>query len=194
MKGFTLIETIISILVFTIVIASISVFIFTIYQNYYTGYRKSRAINEAKEGIERTVQEIRMAGIGEDGAYPIEKADDFQLIIYSDIDRDGKRERVNYFLDGIELKKGIIEPEGVPAVYPSDKEHYFIVANYLRNSADLPIFEYYDENMNLLEPSQRRKSTRLIKITLKVDTSLEKPPPPIIISSKAQLRNIYSNL
>jgi hypothetical protein len=56
------------------------------------------AIDEARKGIETMVKEIRMAKEGENGAYPIEYAGDKEFIFYSDIDGDGRVERVRYFL------------------------------------------------------------------------------------------------
>jgi len=97
-KGFTLIETMVAIVVFALTMGVITAFIISSYRNY--GYTKDQsvAINEARKGIEIMVKEIRQARQGEDGSYSIEKADDKELIFYSDIDNDGKVERVRYFL------------------------------------------------------------------------------------------------
>lgn len=98
MKGITLIETIITIFIFSLITGVISVFIITVYQVHGYSWQQIMAINEARKGIEIMVKEIRMAKPGEDGSYPIEKAEDKEFIFYSDIDGDGNIERVRYFL------------------------------------------------------------------------------------------------
>ena len=62
-------------------------------------FEQSQAIQEARRGMEQMVQEIREATTGEDGTYIIEKADDYELIFYSDIDKDNEVERVRYMIN-----------------------------------------------------------------------------------------------
>jgi hypothetical protein len=104
MKAFTLIETLVAIFIFVILMISLSFFIFNFYRLHSYSWQQSLAISEAKRGIEKMVKEIREAREGENGAYPIEYAGDKEIIFYSDIDNDGKAERVRYFLGKIETK------------------------------------------------------------------------------------------
>ncbi len=99
--GFTLIETIVTIAIFTAVLGAMFIFVMTIYQTYGYTWEQSLAIDEARRGIEITTREIREARTGDDGSYPLEKAEDKQVIFYSDIDNDGKTEKVRYFLGTI---------------------------------------------------------------------------------------------
>ncbi len=98
MKGFTLIETIVVIFVFALIMGAVSGLILMLYRTHSYEWQQSIAIEEARKGIETMVKEIREAKPGDDGSYPIEKAGDKELIFYSDIDNDGKAERVRYFL------------------------------------------------------------------------------------------------
>jgi hypothetical protein len=98
MKAFTLVETIVTIFVFSLVMGVIFGSILMIYQTHSYTFEQSIAIDEARKGIETMVKEIRMAKEGEDGSYPIEYAGDKEFIFYSDIDGDGRVERVRYFL------------------------------------------------------------------------------------------------
>lgn len=98
MKSFTLIETIVAILIFTLSLAAVFGIIPKLYQTQSYTWQQSIAIDEARRGIETMVKEIRGAKEGEDGSYPIEMAGDKEFIFYSDIDRDGVTERVRYFL------------------------------------------------------------------------------------------------
>jgi Tfp pilus assembly protein PilV len=100
-RALTLIEAIVAIFIFSLVIGTVSGLILTVYRSHGFASQQSMAIEEARRGIEIMVKEIREAREGEDGSYPIEKADDKELIFYSDIDNDGKTERVRYYLGTI---------------------------------------------------------------------------------------------
>ena len=142
MKGFTLIETIVTIVIFALAMGAVSGFIVMGYRTQSYTWQQSVAIGEARRGIETMVKEIREARGGDDGSYIIEKAEDFQFIFYSDIDDDGKTERVRYFVEGSDFKKGVIDPTGWPIKYPKENEVVTILSQYVRNQP--PIFRYYD--------------------------------------------------
>ncbi|MCD6178043.1 prepilin-type N-terminal cleavage/methylation domain-containing protein [bacterium] len=97
-SGFTLVESLVVIAVFALMIGAVIGFILMSYRTYSYAFQQSMAVNEARKGIEIMAREIREARSGDDGSYPIEKADDKEFIFYSDIDKDGATERVRYFL------------------------------------------------------------------------------------------------
>lgn len=98
MKGFTLIETIVTIFIFALAMGAVTGFIVMAYRTYSYTWEQSIAIDEARRGIETMVKEIREARPGDDGSFPIEKAGDKEFIFYSDIDKDSETEKVRYFL------------------------------------------------------------------------------------------------
>ena len=98
MKGFTLIETLVTIAVFALIMGAVSGLIIMVYRTHGYTFQQSVAIGEARKGIETMVKEIREARSGEDDSYPIVIAADKEFIFYSDIDKDGEVERVRYFL------------------------------------------------------------------------------------------------
>lgn len=97
-KGFTAVEALIAIVIFSLATGAITGFILLSYRTHNYAFEESTAVNEARRGVELMTKEIRAAKIGDDGSYPIERADDKQFIFYSDIDKDGETERVRYFL------------------------------------------------------------------------------------------------
>ena len=97
-RGFTLIESLVTVVVFTLATIALMGFISLGYKVYGYTKEQSIAINEARKGIEIMVKEIRQARQGDNGSYAIEKADDKEFVFYSDIDGDGKTEKVRYFL------------------------------------------------------------------------------------------------
>lgn len=98
MRGFTLVETLVTIFVFTLILGVLFGSVLILYRTQSYTWQQSIAIDEARRGIETMVKEIRNARPGDDGSYPIEKAGDKEFVFYSDIDGDGKTERVRYFL------------------------------------------------------------------------------------------------
>lgn len=104
MKSFSLIETIISIFVFSILLLLIGGLVLILYSTHSYQWQQALAVSEAKRGLEIMVKEIREAREAENGAYPIELAGEKEFVFYSDIDNDGKTERVRYFLGKIEEK------------------------------------------------------------------------------------------
>lgn len=97
-QGITLVETLVYILVFVIVITLVFGAIVNFYKTRSFAFDQVVAIDEARIGIKTMTREIREARTGDDGSYPIERADDKEFIFYSDIDKDGAVERVRYFI------------------------------------------------------------------------------------------------
>jgi type II secretory pathway pseudopilin PulG len=97
-KSFTLIETLVAILIFALAMGAASGLIIMGYRTYSYTWQQSIAIDEARRGIEIMVREMRQAQVGEDGSFPVEKAGDKEFIFYSDVDKDGQTEKIRYFL------------------------------------------------------------------------------------------------
>jgi len=98
LTGFTLIETLVTIFILALIIGVVFGLIVFLYRTHGYAWEESQAIEEARRGIEAMTKEIREARTGEDGSYPLEKAEDKQIVFYSDIDNDGRTEKVRYFL------------------------------------------------------------------------------------------------
>ena len=199
MRGFTLIETIVVIVIFTLAIGTVFGLIVMAYRVQGYTWQQSQAIEEARRGVEIMVKEIREARIGEDGSYTIDKTEDKEFGFYSDIDTDLDIEKVRYFiegdpdsLEGALFKKGVINPVGIPATYPTSSEIVTILAKYLRNSP--PIFRYFDENGNELPSPARRKDTTLMQVYLIINVDKNRPPQNFELKSEVQIRNLKRNL
>jgi type II secretory pathway pseudopilin PulG len=209
MKSLTLIETLVTIAIFALVMGVVSSFIVMGYRTQSYAFQQSRAIAQARKGIETMVKEIREAKGGDDGSYIIEKADDFEFVFYSDIDNNGKTERVRYFIEGTDFKKGVIEPTGWPIRYPLENEEVFILSQYVRNQP--PIFKYYNGDWlgeaycqanptakvcldNPLPTPTRLKDTKLMHLYLVINVNPNRPPQDFELISDVQIRNLKTNL
>lgn len=191
-RGFTFIETLVTIAIFALAMGAVSGFIIMGYRTQSYTWQQSKAVNEAQRGIETMVKEIREARGGDDGSYIIEKADDFEFIFYSDIDKDELTERVRYFIEGTDFKKEVIKPQGFPINYPEENKKSFILSQYVRNTP--PIFQYFDGcGKKLLPLPARLKDTKLMKVYLVVNIDLNRPPDEFTLESSVQIRNLKQN-
>jgi hypothetical protein len=199
-KSFSLIEAIVTIFIFILSLGLLSAFIINIYRAYGFNFEQIQAINEARKGIETMVKEIREARYGDDGSYPIEEAGDFQFIFYSDIDKDLVTERVRYFLDGTDLKKGVINPSGDPPQYNPADEIIAILSSNVRNGVPGPIFTYYNGDWpndivnNPLPTLTRLTETKLMHVYLIINVNPNRPPDDFELESDVQIRNLKTNL
>ncbi len=192
MKAFTLIETLVVIAIFSLTIGAIFGLVGWLYTIHDYTFQQSKAIDEARRGVETMIRELREARPGDDGSYILKTAEDFQIVFYSDIDGDNKAEMVRYFVDDYNLKKGIIEPSGWPIEYNLANENISILSNYVRNSP--PIFRYFDgQGVELPSPS-RLKDTKLMEVYLVVNVDPSRPPKDYNLVSTVQIRNLKENL
>lgn len=115
-NGFTLVETIVSIAIFVLIIGLVTGAILFVYKTQGYTKEESLAVGEARRGVDELVKEIREAQPGEDGSYSIERAADKEFAFYSDIDQDGKMERVRYYLgvinNGTQLQECVTYSSG----------------------------------------------------------------------------------
>jgi prepilin-type N-terminal cleavage/methylation domain-containing protein len=196
--GFTLIESIVVISVFTLAFLVVSQFIFMMFRAQGYTYSQSSAINEARKGVETMVKEIREGRMAENGAYMIEIANDYEFAFYGDIDKDSAIELVRYFIDGTDFKKSVTEPTAVsqlsdlPAQYLEQSEQIFVLSQYVRNAP--PIFQYYDGTGAELPAPARKKDTTMMKVNMIINVDPNRPPDDFILESEVQIRNLKNNL
>jgi prepilin-type N-terminal cleavage/methylation domain-containing protein len=192
MKAFTLIETLVVIAIFSLAIGAIFGLVGWLYTIHDYTFQQSRAIDEARRGVETMIRELREARPGDEGSYMLKIAEDFQIVFYSDIDGDNKTEMVRYFVEDNNLEKGIIEPSGWPTEYNPADEKISILSNYVRNSP--PIFRYFDgQGVELPSPS-RLKDTKMMRVYLVVNVDPSRPPKDYNLESTVQIRNLKENL
>src|SRR3989344_4644245 len=114
---------------------------------------------------------------------------------YSDIDDDGLKEKVRYFLNGPLLQKGVIKPTGSPLSYNPASEK---ITTLIPNVTNATIFTYYDENYDgagaeLTSPINI-PVVRLVKITITIDKDPNRAPVTTIFSTQVSIRNLKDNL
>lgn len=195
-KGFTILEAIVAVAIFALLaIAIISLYLFSDYSKNVVWEQLSTQ-NEGRKTAQDFGNELRTAKISGVGAYPLESAASQQIIFYSDIDADGLAERVRYFKDATNFKKGVIEPSGSPISYNPANEAVTIIAHDVANGSD-PVFYYYDENFSgseepLVQPINVTQ-VRVVKISLILEEDPNMSPVPFRIEAKTMIRNLKGN-
>ena len=189
-KGLTLAELLVTMGVFSIVMVGINQLFLKSWQNYNLVMHTSEASIIANRGVSEVVNVLRKIRDGSDGSYPILNADEFDLVVFSDIDKDGIIEKVHYYLDGTNFMVGMTNPSGFPTSYASgDGETKVIIAN-VTNTSSQSIFHYYNnENNSITAPVSNLIDVRMIKVSLWVD----RKEGDLAIESYVSLRNLSEN-
>lgn len=201
MKAMTLMETMIALAVILIGMEGFTLLFLRSWDTNKFILEEGLASAAASRATNNVVSELRHARQADNGDYPVESADDFDLKAYLDIDKDGVTERVHYFLDQAtdQMKRGITNPTGTaPVTYPAADDSVTVMTNYVVNESDDPVFSYYngdypgDTVNNPLATPASVGQIRLIKVHFLVNIDPVHAPENIAIESFADLRNLNS--
>ena len=192
--GFTLVETVIVISVVTLVMGAVVSSVIYFYRVNDYAIEQAFAITSARRGVESMVQDIREATYSDIGTYPIVEMGSTTFILYSDVDRDDRVERIRYFLDGQNFKRGSIESSGSPRTYDSANEVVATLSDNVRNGAlDKSIFEYYGKDGSELTDMSDLDALGLVRVNLVVNVNPTRLPSDFLLRSTAALRNIVND-
>lgn len=197
-NGFTLLEAVVALGVFGLVITSVAYLI-------TDGLRYNRIIWDQLQGqtdvrkvLQEVVDDARRAEQSSTGAYTIENAGEYDLRFYANIDNDGYREKVHFWIEGTDFKKGVIKPAGMPLAYSPANEQVVILARNVTNiPGNKPLFKYYNESYagsgsSLAQPVEPT-NVRVIRVYLEIDKDPGKSPVVVKGESVVEVRNLKTN-
>jgi len=196
-KGFTLIEILVTVGIMSMIVGLLGAFqadIFSFNNIIQTGIRNQ---SEAKKIIRPFSNEVRSASVSNLGSYPVAESASSTFAFYSDIDGDGLKEKIKYFLDGSDFKKSVIKPSGQPLEYDEENEE---IIRVIQDVINQDIFEYYDSSYDGTASSTKlvqpvvTSDVRLIKITILIDSDPNRPPGAVEITTQVSIRNLKDNL
>jgi len=187
-KGFTLIEILVTMTIFSIIVTITGNFIITSFRSNRFISEQEQAVTNARRALDITKKEIRGANSSEQGDYPLRTIDNDDFSYYSDIDDDGEMERIRYYLSGTNLIKELTEP-GASKDYSSSPS-VTIISQYMNNQEE-NIFTYYDSSHT---ETSLINEVRLVNISLKINVTPSISPNDYYVETDVTLRNLKDNL
>lgn len=193
----SLVEMLIAISIFTIgILGFTQLFVHSWRQNSYT-IEMGQTAMATSQGVNKMVQYLREVRQGDDGSYPVISANDNDLVVFGDYDKDDITERLHFYRSGSDVLMGIRKPNtGMPKTYAIGDAETKIIASHIVNDAGTPIFAYYDSNYpedsvnNPIDTPAMVPNVRLIRIDLRMNIDLNRAPDNIQIQSFVEIRNL----
>jgi prepilin-type N-terminal cleavage/methylation domain-containing protein len=198
-SGFTLLEVMMSIFIFTM-LAMGAYSLITSFFSASTKQNKSLGTDDqARKVTSSFVNELRNANWGNDGSYPVNQAGTNQFIFYStSATNNSIINRIRYYTSGNSLYKGVVTPSGAPLVYNIGSEVVTKIQDNLGNGAN-PIFSYYKDTYDgtgtaLAQPINLTQ-VNFVKISLTLlSTAGNQNTATYTITAGASIRNLKTNL
>jgi type II secretory pathway pseudopilin PulG len=190
-RGFSIIETMTVISVFTLVMVVLSASVISFYRTNAYSIEQSSAVESGRRGVDKLTRDLREATFSDEGSYPIVEIASNSITFYSNIDSDSGIEWVRYYLDGSTLYREIRKASGTPLRYPSTPGEVSVISEHVRNPLqNMPIFRYFDTEGNQLTEYTSVASVSFVQVNLVVNVNPQKLPNEFVIRSSATLRNI----
>lgn len=203
-KGFSVVELLIVLFIMTVVglvVAEFQTKVFVFNRIISTG---NNARFEGTKVVKVIANEIRSMSQSSAGGYPIEAAGTSTITFYVDVDDDGIKERIRYFISNRTLYRGYIKPTVNQNGQTLGAESTTTVITNIANTASQPIFTYYDTAYNGAETSATSSPAltypldlsrvRLVMITVFTDNNRNEPLAPLELSTQATIRNLKDNI
>ena len=199
LAGFTLIEIIVAVFVFTLIVYGLIGLVSSILTNSKQSSTQLSDVDQSRKLVSQIVNELRNAQTSASGGYSLDTAADQQLIFYSNTDTDVPIERVRYYTQGGNLYKGITQYNGF--TYNTSTESSVIVQQDVANASSTPLFYYYDGSYvgsstqaSLVQPVNVT-AVKFVKINLQVyNKGGVKNTGVYTITASAAVRNLKTNL
>lgn len=194
-RGFTMVELLIALSI--VIVLGSMVGVFQRYIFFSSSYLQASFMAEAdaRNVMRNFISEVRSMNYSGLGGYFIEEATGNSLTFYSDINNDGKTEKLRYFADGAMLKKGVTFPSGSPINY-TQAEQVSIIVRDVSNSSNL--FFYYDDGYTGTSASLPFPVDigliRLIKINIPIELKNDKSTTTYNVTGQVSIRNMKDNL
>lgn len=189
-RGFSLVEMMVVIGIFTITMITVTASIVYFYRSNTYSLEQVTAITSGRRGIEYLTRDLREVTYAEDGAYPVATLGTSTVTFYADVDSTTDVEKVRYFLDSGMLMKGVIKATGNPLGY-TGAEQVSIMAEYVRNlEKGVDIFVYKTATGTTITDLTKNQDVRFVRVSLIVNVNPNRLPEEFVLRGSATLRNL----
>lgn len=196
-RGVTLVELVVSAAILGLIAYTMGTFQKDIFALNFSAQNNLSAQLDARHVIKQMVAELREAAPSALGGYPIALASTSALTFYSDVNSDGIKERVRYYLSGTTLKRAELTPTGNPLVYVDSNEKITSAVANISNGST-PLFTYYSSafagTSSPLTQPVTISNIRMVNVKLIIEKDPNKSPVPITVTTSVVLRNLKDNL
>lgn len=196
-SGLTLVETLVTVALFTILMLVVTNSIQTLYvYNAYT-FAQAYQVQNARLGIQSMIRDIREMTFADDGTFPLAVMEPNEIGFYSDIDRDDSVEYVRYGFTGTStLIKQVYNATGSPPMYDlSAPDETYTLSYYVQNlNHGTSTFFYYTSDGTAIASTTELTEVRYIQGQLIVNIDPIRDPGEFMLRSSAALRNIQPSL
>jgi Tfp pilus assembly protein PilV len=196
-KAMTIVETLVAIAIFAIGIEGFALLFMRAWQSNSYTLEMGQSAMAVSQGVNKITGYIRGASQSDNGSYPVKSANDNDLILYSDYDKDDVIERLHFYKSGQSVLMGVREPTGtMPITYASGDESIITIASHIINDANNPIFEYYNQDYpgdttnNPMTTPASVSAVRMVKIHLYININPNRAPDNIEMQTFVELRNL----
>lgn len=197
-KGFTLVETVVTIFIFGVVMLGTSLMLRDILVNNRQQYKVLDSTDQARRVANAFATEIRNATYGANGSYPLNEATNNQITFFSTTQNSTNISKIRYYVSGNVLYKGVTKPAGSPLSYTGQPETITTLIPKMSLGGN-PLFYYYDGNYNgsgnALATPPNLNQVKFIKINLTILKQLTPTSTTTFtVTAGASMRNLKTNL
>lgn len=196
-RGFTLVEALVALAMFSLISLAVGWFVIQSLRSNDVIWEQLKTQNDGRAVVEQFVDDVRRAEPSSIGSYPIEDATTSTFTFFANIDSDIGRERIRFFLDGTDVKKGVIQPAGSPINYDGSETIVTIATDVVNLTKGADLFEYYDETYPVtttpLTVPDQLTDIRAVRIQLELEKDPNETPVPLHVEATASIRNLKSN-
>lgn len=195
-RGLTYVEMLVFIGMGSVMVATLGVIVSGAFRTSRQQMEQGAITEKARVQLERMSDEIRNAqyvdcnldaDTADQNEHWLYEAEDFEIVVLSNVDEDVEAERVRYFVDTIQasenkkLKRGVMQAGGSLCGW-GGVENVRTVMDGLRNvdpDPDVPLFQYYSsgrEESMIATPVQRPSSVLRVRLQLYIDEEVDADP------------------
>lgn len=193
-NGLTLVEVIVSIAIMTMVGIVVSKFQADTFSFNRKFTNSLTTVDRAQRLLRPMTAEIRSASPSGLGAFPIATGEAHTFAFYSDIDSDGLKELVQYYVVGTTMYKDVTKQTGTtPPRYDAANKITTPFIEGVQNLIDAtPTFQYFSKDYiggsdgEIVPSDNRMDDIRLVRIVI----HLQSDNVPVTISSDVSIRNL----
>ncbi len=194
-KGFTLVEVVMTVAIFTLVMYGVFTGIQTFYSYNAYSIAQAHQVDHARRGMEILVRDMREMMYADDGAFPLVIMEPHRIGFFSDVDRDDSVEYVEYTLASTTITKEIYGATGTPPVYATTSEATHILSKYVQNMVQgTSTFIYYTQDGVAAGTSTPSTDIAYIRAQIIVNIDQNRDPGQFMLRSSAALRNLKQGL